>query len=127
MDFSTFKVGDWLLVAGGLVMLVLGMALDWASIDTGVGTISGNRPFDYFLTGGIAWLLVVGAGVVAVLLVVGVIKQPDVPWPLLLLGATGLATLLMLLRLILGAGDELDRGPACSSPSSPPRSPSPAR
>jgi hypothetical protein len=105
-----FKPGDWLLVVGGAAMLLFGLSLDWAK----VGSVSGNNAFDYFFTGGIAWLLVVAAGVIAVLLAVGAMTAGTTPWTLILVIATGLATLLMLIRLIMGAGDEagfeLDRG-----------------
>ena len=84
MDLSKFRTGDWVLVAGGAVMLIFGVALDWASI----GGISGNSAFDYFFTGGIAYLLVVGAGVVAFLLAGGLMKAGTTPWPIILLGAT---------------------------------------
>ena len=110
MDLSKFRPGDWLLVAGGAAMLIFGLALDWAEVE-GIGV---NNAFDYFFTGGIAWLLVVAAGTVAVLLAVGSIIPGTTPWSLVLLLGTGLATLLMLIRLIIGAGDEagfdLDRG-----------------
>ena len=88
-------------------MLVFGMALDWASRDG----ISGNGPFTYFFTGGIAYLLVVAAGVITFLLA-GRFIAGTTPWPTLLLVGTGLATLLMLIRLLIGAdtdGVELDR------------------
>jgi hypothetical protein len=107
------EVRGGVLVAAGAVMLVFGVALDWASL----GDISGNNAFDYFFTGGIAYLLVVAAGVVTFLLAGGVMKPGTTPWTIILLAATGLATLLMLLRLLLGAGDggieglDLDRGP----------------
>jgi hypothetical protein len=103
---SRFKPGDWLLVVGGVAMLIFGLALDWAKVDVDGLTASGNNAFDYFFTGGIAWILVVAAGVIAVLLAVGAIAPGPTPWSLVLLLMTGLATLLMLLRLILGAGDE---------------------
>jgi hypothetical protein len=109
VDLSKFKPGDWLLVAGGAVMLIFGLALDWAKYDFRGISDSGNNAFDYFFTGGIAWLLVVAAGVIVVLLATGSIAPDPTPWALILLLGTGLATLLMLLRLILGAGDELDR------------------
>jgi len=110
VDFGKFKPGDWLLVAGGAVMLFFGLALNWAEVEgTGV-----NNAFDYFFTGGIAWLLVVTAGTITVLLVVGAITGGTTPWSLVLLLMTGVAALLMLLRVILGAGEELgfdlDRG-----------------
>ena len=67
MDLSKFKPSDWLLVAAGAIMLIFGIVLDWAK----VGSVSGNGPFDYFFTGGISWLLVVAAGVIAFLLATG--------------------------------------------------------
>jgi hypothetical protein len=102
VDFSKFKTSDWLVVGGGAGMLIFGLFLDWAK----VGGASGNNAFDYFFTGGIAWLLIVGAAVVTFLLVAGVMKAGSLPWPLIILGATGLGALLMLLRLILGGGEE---------------------
>ena len=110
MDFSKFKTSDWLMIGGGAAMLILGFVLDWTSVDTGFGSASGDGPFDYFFTGGIAWLLVVAVGVLALLHVMG--KLPtDQPWPLIFLAATGLAVILMLLRIILGARfDFADRG-----------------
>ncbi len=111
MDFSKFKVHDWLMVGGGAAMLVLGMVLDWTSVSIpGFGTTSGDSPFNYFFTGGIAWILVVAVGVLALLNVLGKLP-PTQPWPLILLGAAGLATLLMIIRLLLGARfDGTDRG-----------------
>ena len=99
MDFGKFRTCDWLLVAGGALMLVFGMALDWASRNG----ISGNGPFTYFFTGGIAYLLVVAAGVITFLLAGGLIDAGSTPWPRFLLAGTGLATLLMLIRLLIGA------------------------
>jgi hypothetical protein len=113
VDFSKFKTSDWLVIGGGIAMLIFGLFVDWASL----GGASGNNAFDYFFTGGLAWLLVVAAGVVAVLRVTG--KLPStLPWPLLVLAATALGALLMLLRIIMGGGSEsaagfsvdLDRG-----------------
>jgi hypothetical protein len=52
--------------------------------------------------------------VLAFLVASGVMKSAGVPWPLVFVLASALATLLMLIRLILGGGDEsgidLDRG-----------------
>ncbi len=117
MDFSKFKTSDWLLVAGGVLFLIGGF-LDWISVDLGpFGNVSGNNAFDYFFTGIIPWLLIVGSAVVAVLLTGGVIKAGTTPWPLILLAATALGTLLVLLRFIFpGMGedvpDEIDVGRA---------------
>jgi hypothetical protein len=111
MDFSKFKAPDWLMIAAGAIMLIFGIVLDWAK----VGSVSGNGPFDYFFTGGLAWLIVVSAGVIAFLLAGGIIKPGGPPWSLILVLGTAFAALLMLIRIILGGGDEagfdLDRGP----------------
>ena len=88
MDFSKFKIHDWLMVGGGAAMLILGMALDWSSF----GGVSGDGPFDYFFTGGIAWLLVVAVGVLAFLASPGKLPENQ-PWPLIFLGATALAAI----------------------------------
>jgi len=114
VDLSKFRTSDWLIIAGGAAMLIFGLALDWATYHS----VSGNNAFDYFFTGGIAWILLVAAAVVTFLLAGGLMKRGTLPWPLIVLGATALATLLMLIRLILGGGSEgaggfsvdLDRG-----------------
>jgi hypothetical protein len=93
------------LVAAGVVMLVLGLAVHWATIDANGRSFGGARnAFDYFFTGGVAWLLVVAAGVITFLLAVRTIQRGSTPWTRLILGAATLATLLMLLRVILGGG-----------------------
>ena len=100
-------------------MLVLAQLLDWATIESERGSGGLNNAFDYPLTGGIAWVLTVLAGVIAFLLAGGFIRPGGAPWPVLLLGATGAATILMLVRLVLGAGEivrpgitfDLQRGP----------------
>ncbi|MFT7393692.1 MAG: hypothetical protein ACI83Y_001366 [Candidatus Azotimanducaceae bacterium] len=102
MDFSKFKTPDWLMIGGGAAMLIFGFVLDWTTVDTGFGSAGGDSPFAYFFTGGIAWLLVVAVAVLAFLRVNGTLAETQ-PWPLIFLGATGLATLLMILRVILGA------------------------
>ena len=106
MDFSEVTPGDWLMIAGGAAMLVFGVALDWASF----GEVTKNDAFDYFLTGGIAYILVSAAGLVAFLIGVRLIRPGAIRWPLILLIATGTGTLLMVIRLILGAGDEVGFG-----------------
>ncbi len=97
MDFSKFKTPDWLMIGG-----------------------SGGNVFDFFWTGTIPWILVIASAVITFLLVQGTLKQDQLPWPLLLLAATGLASLLLLLRfifnpiegkdLIESAGGEVGRG-----------------
>ncbi|MFV0306126.1 MAG: hypothetical protein ACK5OX_00095 [Desertimonas sp.] len=106
MDLSKFKPSDWLMVGGAVVTLICGLALDWAKVSGGGLTVSGNNAFDYFFTGGLAWLLTVAVGVLAILLVTGQLRSSNAPWPLIMLGAAGLALLLMVIRLIMGGGDE---------------------
>jgi hypothetical protein len=107
VDLSKVRPGDWLLLAGAAVMLIFGLALDWTT-SSGLG---GDNAFDYFFTGGLSWLLVVGAGIIAGLLAVDAIQPGATQWPVLLVLATGLATILMFIRLLLGGHDDLNRGP----------------
>ncbi|MGH9272724.1 MAG: hypothetical protein ACRDZ2_15810, partial [Ilumatobacteraceae bacterium] len=104
-----FRTSDWLIIGGGAVMLIFGLALKWVTVpDFG----SAGNPFDFFFTGGLAWLLTVAAGVLAFLLASNTMRAGTTPWPLVLLGMTGLATLLMLIRLLLGPGADIaGRGP----------------
>lgn len=101
MDISNLKPHDWVLTASGAVMLILGFALDWRTFEG----VSGDGPFDFFFTGGIAWLLISAVGIVAFLVAAGVIKA-TLNWSVIFVAATGVGALLMLLRLILGGGDE---------------------
>jgi hypothetical protein len=99
------------MVTGGAAMLVFGLALDWASL----GPITEKNAFDYFLTGGIAYLLVVLAGLLAFAFAATGPRPTGSKWPGILLVSTGVATGLMLVRLILGAGEiELDDGSSLS-------------
>ena len=114
MDFSNFKVSDWLMAGGGLAMLILGFVLPWSSVSFGGVSDSGDGPFDYFLTGGIAWILVVAVGILALLRALGKLPETQ-PWPLIFLAAAGVAVLLMIIQVILGgrelvAGFDADRG-----------------
>jgi hypothetical protein len=102
VDLSNFRSGDWLIVAGSAVMMIFGLALKWASL----GPLTKNDAFDYFLTGGIAWLLLVAAGIITFVRAAGLVRLGTAGWSVIVLIATGVATALMLLRLILGAGDE---------------------
>ncbi len=109
MDFGKFKTSDWLMIGGGAAMFVLGLMLDWTSVATPFGDVTLDGPFDYFLTGGLAWILVVGVGALAVARVLD--KLPaDRPWPLIFLGATALAVVLMLIQLLIGGREGTGRG-----------------
>lgn len=116
MDVSNFKTPDWLMIGGAAGMFIFGF-FEWVTVSvSGFGiTFSdgGGNVFDFFFTGTIPWLLVIGAAVVTVLLRIDVLKQEQAPWPLILLAATGLAALLLLIRLIfnpLDAPSEVDVG-----------------
>jgi hypothetical protein len=106
LDISRLSAGDWMLVAGGAVMLVFGLALDWATIHANGRSYGGALDaFDYPLTGGIAWLLTVLAGVATFLVASGLVRPLDgLPWTRLVVVATMVATALMVLRLVLGGG-----------------------
>lgn len=101
MDLSKLTTADRLMVGGGIAMFVLGFLLPWSSITIGPISDSGDNPFHYFFTGGIAWLLVVMVGVLALLKALGKL-QGSQPWNLIFVLASGLATLLMVLRVLLG-------------------------
>jgi hypothetical protein len=116
VDFSKFKTPDWLLVGGGLLFLIGGF-LDWISVEFSGVSATGSNAFDFFFTGIVPWILIVGAGVVTVLVATGTLKAGTTPWPLVLLAATALGTLLVLLRFLFpGMGedipDEIDVGRA---------------
>ncbi|MEO1057077.1 MAG: hypothetical protein AAFY28_09210 [Actinomycetota bacterium] len=104
MDFSNFKTSDWLMVGGGAAMLVLGFVLDWTTVSAFGESAGGDGPFNYFLTGGIAWILVVAVGVLAFLRAGGRLPESQ-PWGIIFLLAAGLATLLMIIQIILGGRD----------------------
>jgi len=113
LDFSKFKTPDWMMMGAGVAMLILGFVLPWSTISVGGFSDSGDNPFNYFFTGGIAWILVSAVGVLVLLR--GLDKLPTTqPWSLIFVGASGLAAILMIIRLILGGrselGIDLDRG-----------------
>jgi hypothetical protein len=111
MDFSKFKTSDWLKVGGAAGFFVFGF-FNWISIDFesdlgSFGDSGGGNVFDFFFTGIVPWILIIGTGVITVLLVMGTLKQ-NLPWPLIMLGATGLAAVLLLIRFIFNPIDGKD-------------------
>jgi hypothetical protein len=111
VDFSKFKTNDWLVIGGGLGMLIFGTFLDWQKVSFGGFSASGGNAFDFFFTGTIPWILLIGAAVVTFLRVQGTIKDAGVPWPMVIVFATLLAAVLLLIRIVFnpGAGDGVDR------------------
>lgn len=109
MDLSKFKVSDWLMIGGALGFLIFGTFVDWIKFSASGLSASDGNAFDFFFTGTVPWILIVGAGVVAFLLAGGVIKAANVPWPLILLAATALGTILVLLRFLFPTiGEDTD-------------------
>jgi hypothetical protein len=78
MDFSKFKTPDWLKAGGALGFLIFGF-MSWVKVDyggeIGLGSDSGGSVFDFFVTGTIPRILIMGSAVITVLLVTGTIKQ----------------------------------------------------
>jgi hypothetical protein len=110
LDVSRFRLGDWILVVAGAVMLVLGLAVPWTSVELeGLDLGGAQNAFSYPFTGGLAWVLVVGAGVITFLRAAELMGDGAIPWTRLTVLATALAVLLMLLRLLLGPGGGTDR------------------
>ena len=107
MDFSKFKTSDWLKVGGGLGVLIFGF-VSWVKVSAGGFSDSTGNAFDFFWTGTLPWILIVGTAVITVLLVNGTIKPGTVPWPLITLAATALGALLLVLRLIFNPIDGKD-------------------
>ncbi len=100
---KALKVNDWLVVAGGVLVLVFGLArwFSWEVDNAGVRLEGKSNAFDYLLTGVVPWLLVVGAAIVTVLLATETLNRGKLPWELILLGATALAFVLIVIRLIV--------------------------
>lgn len=107
MDFSKFKTSDWLKVGGAVGFLIFGF-LNWVSIEGGGVEYDSGNVFDFFWTGTIPWFLVLATGVITFLMVNGTMKQGSAPWPLIFLLATGLASLLMLIRVIFNPLENKD-------------------
>lgn len=105
MDFSKFKPYHWLMMAGGVGWIIFGLFVNWIG-DEGAPTFNA---FDWFVRGAIPWILFVAVGVIAFLLAGGMIQRSGVPWPLILLGATALGTLLNLFLIL--AGPDVDGVP----------------
>ena len=90
------------MVAGGLGMLIFGLFFDWAKIDfMGVSATDGNA-FDW-ARGWLSWILVIGTAVIAVLSTTGKLAAVKLPWNIVMVLASALATLFMVLLMITGA------------------------
>ena len=111
MDFSKFKTSDWLKVGGALAFFIFGF-FDWVTAEFDGSVISadgaGGNVFDFFWTGILPWILILGTGVITVLLITGTIKPGKAPFPLVFLAATGLALLLVLIRVLFNPLEDSD-------------------
>ena len=101
MDLSKFKKSDWMKIGGAVGFLIFGF-LKWVTVEGpgGVGSGSAGNVFDFFWTGTLPWILVIATGVITFLLANGTMKAGTLPWPLIMLAATGLAALLLLIRIL---------------------------
>jgi hypothetical protein len=109
VDLSKFKTSDWLKVGGAAGFLIFGF-FKWVTVDGpgGFGSASGGNVFDFFWTGTLPWILVMATGIITFLMVSGTMKPGSLPWPLIMLAATGLAALLLLIRLLFNPIDGSD-------------------
>lgn len=111
VDLSKFKTSDWLKVGGAIGFLIFGF-FDWITVDgpAGFGAVggAGGNVFDFFWTGTLPWILILATGIITFLMVTGTMKPGSLPWPMIFLAATGLAALLLLIRLIFNPLDGSD-------------------
>jgi hypothetical protein len=107
VDFSKFKTSDWLKVGGGALMLIA-YFLPWWSTDFGVGGDASVSGSEYFFTGTVPWLILIAVAVLTFLAVAGKFKlPPNIPAPLVFLGASLLALLLVLWRFFSDGVDSV--------------------
>lgn len=97
VDFKRFKLPDWLLVGGGVVVFLFGF-FDW--FDTGSASSSA---FKFTLTGVFPWLLIVGSALLTFQIRTGILTVKKWPWPTIFLFAAVIAAILILVRVIIGA------------------------
>lgn len=114
-DLKKMTTNDWI-VAGGCLAVFIGVFLKWFAVGGGTETFSGVtvgipefsvNGFHYFLQGTIPWLLAIAVLVVLILRkFVPEVKLPDqlgqFTWNQITLAASGLAAVLVLLRLLTG-------------------------
>jgi hypothetical protein len=106
VDFSKLQTSDWL-IGGGAIVFLIALFLPWYGFDDEFIDFANNGA-DYFLTGWIPFLLIIGAFVLAVLpnLADGV-NLPENLGPMsrlqAALVAAGAAAVLVLLRLLIAS------------------------
>ncbi len=109
VDLSTFKKSDWMKIGGAVGFFIFGF-FNWVTIEApgGIDLGGGGNVFDFFWTGTLPWLLVIATGIITFLLVSGTMKGGTIPWPLIMLIATGFAALLLLIRILFNPIDGSD-------------------
>jgi hypothetical protein len=108
-DLKKMTTNDWL-VAGGCIAMFIGVFLPWIGAEVCFlgQCVGGNvNGFHYFLQGTIPWLIAIALLVVLVLRkFVPDVKLPDklgqFTWNQVFLGASALAALLVISRLLMG-------------------------
>jgi hypothetical protein len=106
VDVSKFKTTDWLKVGGGAVFFIAGFLTWWKAEYAGFQGDGATGLSDYFGTVGIAWLIFTAIAVLTVLAALDVFKLPtSLPAPLVFLGASVLALLLVLIRFLFDGVD----------------------
>jgi hypothetical protein len=107
MDLNKLSLGDKVIAGSGIALLIFSF-LPWFRYEA-FGFSATQNGWDYFFTGIVPVLLglVLIAYIVVTKLTDGV-NLPDLPvgWPLVVLGLAGLAAVLVILRLLIGAGDD---------------------
>jgi hypothetical protein len=110
MDLSKLSLGDKVLAGSGLALFIFSF-FTWFKFEADLGIYSRTyteTAWDYFFTGTLPVLIGLAlVGLVAATKLFDV-KLPELPvgWPLVVLGAAGLAALLVIIRLLVGGDDE---------------------
>jgi len=108
MNFSTFRTADWLKIGGALGFLTFGF-FDWVTVSgDDVSFATDPKVFDFFVTGTIPWILVLGTAIVTVLPRTGRLSSSKANLPMLMLLANGVAAVLILIRLVVNPLDGKD-------------------
>lgn len=110
MDLTKLSLGDKIMAGSGIALFIFSF-FPWYKVDFG-GAFGGGSVtqsgWHFFFTGIVPTLLALAlVGYVVVTKVLDGVALPDLPvgWPLVVLGAAGLAAVLVILRLLFGGDD----------------------
>ncbi len=111
MDLSKFKPSTWLMVGGGIGMVIFGLFLDWGKVSMKMEgmsfSASGGNAFDW-TRGWISWILVVAVGVAALASAIGKMPKVKQNVPMLLVLASLIGSILLLTMVLMGPEDHVD-------------------